>query len=325
MSRTIGWVSGSFLLMALTVYASYQYSTINKKDGVIKTQHSQIIRLDDDLFKETQLRMEAEATVMEMGITISQLRDSVAMLQENIAGLKRRVRKQDKTLSALSKKLKNFENDYDILKQEITALSRKEAIDQERIQALELEKEDIRNAMATVEIKREREIVEQTKTQKALLEQKLKEERFRKITRIIDNTRVIYKKVSTQKKRFGKTMKRLKKKNTSWAYTVLEFQLVHDENQVLLDENFIAKIVDSDSGEILSYIENNPNFPDSDKNTKGLKFKFDGNLIELAHYNNQEKTGKNYEVQLFYIDSEGQEHLLRGGIKQFLKGRKLVD
>jgi len=311
--------------MALTVYASYQYSTINKKDGVIKTQHSQIIRLDDDLFKETQLRMEAEATVMEMGITISQLRDSVAMLQENIAGLKRRVRKQDKTLSALSKKLKNFENDYDILKQEITALSRKEAIDQERIQALELEKEDIRNAMATVEIKREREIVEQTKTQKALLEQKLKEERFRKITRIIDNTRVIYKKVSTQKKRFGKTMKRLKKKNTSWAYTVLEFQLVHDENQVLLDENFIAKIVDSDSGEILSYIENNPNFPDSDKNTKGLKFKFDGNLIELAHYNNQEKTGKNYEVQLFYIDSEGQEHLLRGGIKQFLKGRKLVD
>lgn len=324
MSRTIAWVSGSFLLMALTVYASYQYNTINKKEGVIKTQHQEIVRLDDDLFKETQLRMTAEATVMDLEGKVRELRDSVSFLQENIASLKKKVKKQGRTLRALSKKLKNFENDYDILKQEIAALSRKDNIDKERIQELELEKETLRNEIATVEIKREREQKAQQKAEKVLLEQKMKEERLRQTTRIIDNTRVVYKKVSTQKARFGKTMKKLRKKNTSWAYTILEFQLTHDETPVLLDEQFIAKIIDSDSGEILSYIENNPNFPESDKDAKGIKFKFDGNLIELAHYNNQEKTGKNYEVQLFYIDSEGQEHLLRGGIKQFLKDRKLV-
>lgn len=324
MSKTIAWVSGSFLLMAVTVYASYQYSTINKKDVVIDTQKSEIIRLDDDLFKETQLRMDAEARVMDLEGTVSILRDSIVMLEDKISSLKRKVRKQDKTLKALSNKLKNFENDYDILKQEIAALSRKEEVDMQQIQNLELEKEKLRNEMATVQIKREKEIVQQEKTQAALLQEKMKEERLRKTTRIIDNTRVVYQKVSTQKERFGKTMKKLKKKNTAWAYTVLEFQLIHDENQMILDEQFIAKIVNSETGEILSYIENNPNFPESDKDAKGLKFKFDGNLIELAHYNNQEKTGSDYEVQLFYIDSEGQEHLLRGGIKQFLKGRKLV-
>ncbi|MFK7807702.1 MAG: hypothetical protein AB8F74_07895 [Saprospiraceae bacterium] len=324
MSRTIAWVSGSFLIMALTVFASYQYSTLNKKEGVIKTQHTEIVRLDDDLFKETQLRMAAETKVMDLEGKIIELRDSVALLQDNIVSLKRKVRKQEKTLRALSKKLKSFENDYDILKQEIAALSRKETIDMERIQELELEKETLRNEIATVEIKREREEEKQQKVEASLLEQKMKEERLRQITKIIDNTRVVYQTVSTQKKRFGKTMKKLKRKNTAWAYTVLEFKLIHDEHQLLLDEKFIAKIIDSDTGEVLSYIENNPNFPDSDKDAKGIKFKFDGNLIELAHYNNQEKTGENYEVQLFYIDSEGQEHMLRGGKKQFLKNRRLV-
>ncbi len=119
-------------------------------------------------------------------------------------------------------------------------------------------------------------------------------------------------------------MKKLKKQNTAWEFTVLEFQLIHDDHRLLLDEKFIAKIVDSENGEILSYIENNPNFPKSNTDAKGIKFKFDGNLLELAHYNNQQKTGSNYEVQLFYIDDDGQEHLLRGGIKQFLKDRKLV-
>ena len=324
MSRTITWVSGSFLLMALTVYATYQNSTINKKETVIKTQHAQIVRLDEDLFNETQLRMDAEAKVMDLQNKVDELRDSVAFLQDHIVSLKRKIKKQKKTIASLSKKLKNFENDYDLLKQEVAALHRKEELDLARIHELEQQKKQLRQQMAQAEIQKEKKHKEQLKTQQQLLKQKLKEERLARIANIIDNTRVVYQRISTQKSRFGKTMKKLKKKNTAWAYTVLEFQLMHDDHKLLLDEQFIAKIVNSDTGEILSYIENNPNFPNSNKDSKGVKFSFDGNLVEIAHFNNQAKNGENYEVQLYYIDSEGQEHLLRGGVKQFLKKRKLV-
>jgi uncharacterized coiled-coil protein SlyX len=324
MNRTIAWVSGSFALMALTVYASYQYSTINKKEVVIEKQQTEIKQLDEDLSKETQLRMDAETRVMDLESTVRSLRDSIVMLKDNIAKLENKVNKQDKTLKALSQKLKSIENDYDLLKQEISTLSKKDKLDKNRIQELELDKEKLRNEMASVQIQREREQEEQARLENSLLKERLKEERLSLVSNIIDNTRVVYKNISTQKERFGKTMKKLKKKNSSWVYTVLEFQLVHDEHQLILDEQFIAKIVNTETGETLPYIESNPNFPDSDKNTKGIKFKFDGNLIELAHYNNQEKTGNDYEVQLFYIDAEGQEHLLRGGIKPFLKDRKLV-
>ena len=108
MSRTIAWVSGSFLFMALTVYASYQYNTINKKEGVIKTQKSEIIRLDDDLFEETQLRMAAEAENIALGSTITVLRDSVALLKDNIYRLKKKVWKQDKDAEVFVEKTQKF-------------------------------------------------------------------------------------------------------------------------------------------------------------------------------------------------------------------------
>ena len=324
MTRTIAWVAGSLTIMALAVFASYQYNTLNKKETVIKTQKTEINRLDDELFNETQLRMQAETKVLDLEAKVAELRDSVVMLQDNIKRLNRKIRKQNKTLKALSDKLHNFENDYDLLKQEIAALSRKEQLDKERIQALEVEKTQLRDQMTQAAVKQEQEQQQQIRNQAELLRQKVKEEKLKRTANILNNTRVVYQRISTQKSRYGKTMKKLKKTNTAWAYTLMEFQLIHDEHQLLLDEQFIAKIVNAQTGEILSYIENNPNFPESDKDAKGIKFKFDGNLVELAHYNNQEKTGENYEVQLFYIDDEGQEHLLRGGIKQFLKDRKLV-
>ena len=90
------------------------------------------------------------------------------------------------------------------------------------------------------------------------------------------------------------------------------------------NENFIVKIVNSDTQEILSYIESNPNFPESDKDSKGVNFQYDGNLIEIAYYNNQPKEGKNYEAQLFYIDENGKEYLLRHGIKQIIQNRRPI-
>ncbi len=110
--------SGSVLLMALTVFASYQYNTLNKKELEIKGHKSEIVRLDDNLFNETQLRITAESRIVELEAKIVELRDSVSLLQDNIKSLKRKIRKQGKTLKALSAKLK-------ILKTTTTSSSRR--------------------------------------------------------------------------------------------------------------------------------------------------------------------------------------------------------
>jgi len=99
--------------------------------------------------------------------------------------------------------------------------------------------------------------------------------------------------------------------------------MVHNDLRLLLDESFMVKIVNSDTHEILSYIESNPNFPESDIDTKGMKFKYDGNLVEVAYYNNQDRIGKNYEVQIFYVTDDGEEYLMQNGAKPFIIGGKV--
>ena len=109
----------------------------------------------------------------------------------------------------------------------------------------------------------------------------------------------------------------------SQKYTVVEFFLEHEDLKLLLDEQFLVKIVNSKSGDVLSYIESNPNFPDSEIDSKGVEFKFDGNMLEISYFNNQKKSGDNYEIQIFYL-SNGEEYLLLEGSKPFLKDRKVL-
>ena len=104
----------------------------------------------------------------------------------------------------------------------------------------------------------------------------------------------------------------------------MEFTLINEDVRALLDEHFKVKIVNSDTQEILSFIESNPNFPKSSKDSKGLHFNYDGNLVEVAYYNNQAKKGDNFEIQVSYISDDGKEHLLRHGVKKFIEDRKVI-
>ncbi len=84
----------------------------------------------------------------------------------------------------------------------------------------------------------------------------------------------------------------------------------------------VLKIIDMDTNQILSYVESNPNFPDNQLKIDGLQFKFDGNMIEIVHFNNEKKESKNYELQLYYIDEDGEETMLMDGAKQIVKDGK---
>ncbi len=324
MYKTLIAVAGSFLIIGLAGFSTYQHNSINTKDKTIVNQIGEIDYLQTTLEEETNMRILAEEKVAEYELKIIELRDSVMQLESTVRRLRRKIGKQDKTLKALSKKLKKFEQSYSSLKMEIAELARKDQIDQQRINQLEMEKAEMRQTVTRIERAKVEVAEEKQKAEQDLMAKEMEEARLKRIQNITDNTRVVYQNVAIQKKRFGKNISKIGKKNSKWAYTLLEFQLIHDDHQLLLDENFIAKVVNSDTHEILSYVEANPNFPESNRDNKGITFKFDGNLVEVAHYNNQPKTGKNFEVQIFYVDTNGQEHLLRGGIRQFIKDRKVV-
>ena len=51
---------------------------------------------------------------------------------------------------------------------------------------------------------------------------------------------------------------------------------------------------------------------------------FDGKNSNISYYNDHQKTGQNYEVQVFYLDHSGKEYLLRHGTKQFVKNGKMM-
>ncbi len=324
MSRTLLAALGSVIIISLAAFSTHQSNTIDTRDKTIVHQIGEIEYLQNTLEEETNLRIAAEELNFTYESTIELLRDSVAQLESTARRLRRKISKQDKTLKSLSKKLKSIEQSYNAVKLEISDLARQDQLDQQRINQLEAEKVEMRQTISKIERTKEKIDAEKQKVEQDLMATQMEEARLARIGNIIDNTRVVYQNVSLQKKRFGKKITKIGKRNTKWAYTQLNFQLIHDNHQLLLDEKFIAKIVNTDTNEILSYVESNPNFPDSDKDSKGVHFSYDGNSIEITHFNNQKKNGKNFEVQIFYVDSTGQEHLLRGGIKEFIKDRKLA-
>ena len=98
----------------------------------------------------------------------------------------------------------------------------------------------------------------------------------------------------------------------------------HNQPKTILDKEFVLKIVDMDHQNNVPYIESNPAFPKGMGDDKGISYYFDGNLVEVLHYNNQPKTGKNYEIQVFFKSEDEEEYLLLDGVKQFIQDGSVI-
>jgi len=323
MSKLVPAILVTLLITGMSIFSLFQSSKIQNQGSTINEQGKEIDFLEVSLKTEEEENSILVADNMLLRETLFILRDSVALLESKILSLKSTIRKQNKTIKSIKAKLKDIENQYESIKIEIAQLVRKDEVDKNLIASLEADKADLRQELAQLSIQKEQEVVSRQETEAELLDRQVSEARFKRITSLVNNTRVKFNKVSLSKKRFGKSIGKIKKENSKWKYTVIEFFLEHDDLKLLLDEQFLVKVVNSDTGEVLSYIESNPNFPDSEIDSKGVKFKFDGNMIELSYFNNQQKTGDNYEVQIFYL-SEGEEYLLLNGAKPFIKDRKVI-
>ena len=122
----------------------------------------------------------------------------------------------------------------------------------------------------------------------------------------------------------GKPVTRLISEGKNWKVTDIDFFMNHENNKMLLDEQFLVKIVDMDYQEPLNFVEKNPITPKKINQKPGAPFYFDGNLVEINHINNEPKKGKNFEIQVFYKSDDGEEYLLLDGVKQFIRDGHVV-
>jgi len=226
MTRTLLATLGSIIIIGLAAFSTHQSNTLDDRDKTIVHQIGEIEYLQNTLEEETNLRISAEELNFSYETKIEQLRDSVAQLESTSRKLRRKISKQDKTLKGLSKKLKTIEQSYNALKLEITDLARQDQLDQQRINQLEAEKAEMRQTITSIEKTKQKIDEQKQKVEQDLMATQMEEARLARIGNIIDNTRVVYQNVSLQKKRFGKKIKKIGKKNSKWAYTLLNFQLI---------------------------------------------------------------------------------------------------
>ncbi len=323
MSKLLPAVLVTVLVAGMSIFAYFQSNTIINQGNQIEDQHHEISFLEISLQEEENANSTLRNDNTYLRNKLIVFEDSIITLHKKIKGLKWTIRKQAETIKSINGKLKDIENQYESIKMDIANAARQDLIDKETIASLERDKTELRKEMENLSIQKEQEVVAREETEAELLDRQLSEARFKRITSLVNNTAVRFNKIALSKKRFGKDISKIKNQNSKWKYTFIEFFLDHEDLKLLLDEQFLVKIVNSDTGEVLSYIESNPNFPDSEIDSKGTTFKFDGNMVEVSYFNNQKKDGDNYEIQIYYI-SEGEEYLLLNGAKTFIQNRKVV-
>ena len=323
--KPLAFIFGSAVFLGVSAFSIHQYETINHQSKTIQHQHDKITSLRANYLDNNYLQDELVEENNILKATIVELRDSISDLHAEIFNLQSIIQAQTQKIEQLNNRIDGLQAQYASLKKEISNLSRAETIDKPKIKVLENKKTEIREEIAGLQVKKERTEATKVDVSQELMARQVREARYLRLSSIISNTTVKYDKISMLDKKTGKLLQRLSKNDTKWRHTTLKFYLEHEDLKQIIDERFVVKIVDADNHKILSYIEQNPSFPESSMDTKGASFQFDGNLVELSFYNNTVKSGKNYDLQIYYVDDDGKEYLLTNGARPLVMNRRVLN
>ena len=324
MTKTIAFSIAGLLLIGLGVFSAFQFKKLNTTKTHLSVQLANIQKLEESLAAETEEKGFLSELNYELEEENQKLRVKIDKLQATIRQLRKRVKNQDGVIAQLQEKIKQLENNYANMKQEVAILSRKDVVDTEAIQQIEKQKAVVKSQLVSFEAQKAEMVAAKTIVEREIDDKETSEERFRTIVDVVNNSKVKFQTIYIQKEKAGRPISRLINNGANWKYTGIEFFMEHENPKTLLDKEFVIKIIDLDNQYNLSYIEDNPMFPMSKGDDKGISFYFDGNLVEIKHFNNQPKKGKNYEVQVFYKSDDGEEYLLLDGVKQFIKDGSVI-
>ncbi len=324
MNKLVLGVLGFAILMGSIVVSGKQFKKIEAQNKSIEKQKTEIGYLSENLdlqIKENDA-LEEENFMLEEHTGI--MRDSVMRMQKKLVSYRQNDTKQKRYIALVDKKLANLNKAYTNLKKQMKILAENKEADKKEMQTLINKQSRLLAEMESLKSKKqwgERVNTKPSKIQKNLNE--VTPTTKGTLDQSMIGTRVDILNIELRKKLFGKSLKRIKK-GDDWRYSIVKINMNHPQLTALIDKNFKLKIVDLDKNKILSYVESNPNFPNSSLDSKGIGFNYEGKPIELVYYNKDVKESKNFALQFMFVDNAGKEHIIPGASRQIVKDGKVL-
>ncbi len=315
------------LLLLFFVFGAYQWSQSSSKSNIIKNKDLEIANLTQSLEDETSSKEEAmekseelELANQQLEVEKEELNQEIKRLKKEIKDLKLRIKTQRETIEGIRADIKSKEERIEALKGEIAGLNKKKASDRALIKKLEAERKTLTKDISALQVDNTKVLAEKDDLVNQMMDKQEEEEIYKEKMEIIENTQVTFQIVAPRSTKEGKEVKRIKKNN--WNHTFVELSMYHENASLIQNENFLLKIVDSNTRTPLVIQEVNPKFPDSENNS-AIPFTFTENPVKLAHTNTQQDKSQNYEVHVYYV-VEGKEFLLKWGTVRLSHNGKFV-
>lgn len=304
--------------------------TISQQDKIL-TQAQRLIDYEHRINTLEVMLSEANANTQELKAENEALRyenlhllDSIAVLNFNMAELQVKMKGHEATLKGIQEEMALKEGKIRELSTELfrlrfaksTEVAEKQQDVQQEIEATEQQLRQLSD------LQKDEENLQQH-TEENLIAEEIKRKQFQQLESILKSTTITYHSVECRKKRASAPLSRMDEDGTNWIFTNLAFDLNNPNLESLSEEYFRVKIVNTDTGEELPYLESNPGFEDNTGETLGFTFQWRKNPVNIVYINMQVKNGTNYDARIYYV-SEEKEYLLTNSVKPIIRSGKVV-
>lgn len=317
------WVAGALLAVSLIAFTFSQQDKIREQAEQLLQFENKITSLEALLETETAANQALRTETETLKIENAALRDSIQLLEKQVGSLQHKLRQHIATLKGIQSELAKKEVELQRLRSQLADALAKGKSAEDRAEKLQADIQAVEQQKTSlVEMKKEEE-KEETDAEQDLLKTEMEMQRTQKIEAVINNTQVAWKTIECSKTRSGNNIKKLEDDGSNWIYTSVQFDMDNENQQLLAEEYFVMRIINTDTGEELPYLESNPAFANSAGETKGFAFQWNGNPTKVVYINMQAKTGENYDLKIYFLSDE-KEYLLKNSVKPLLRSGKVV-
>lgn len=324
MSKSLAIFLTTLSILSLTGFGAVQYRNVKIAEETNKKLEFDKDRLEKSLsLADSEIGSLTDENI-ELKERIVILRDSIADFQRQIKSLKSKLYASSQASKKMEADMESLRKKYFDIQTEIENLKKSGDAKEEYISQLEVTQTQLQvenDSIYKTNVITQQELIQASDDLVAL---EMKQMRKQDLLEVLEFTNIYFDNITIKKAERGPSQKKIKKDGRAWNYTLIDLSLQHDNIHQLIDETFIVKIIDIDNDMELSFVESNPAFPESPIDHKGLSFQFDGMPLNLKFHNNEDKMGKNYALQLYYVQ-DGEEHRLKNGYKQFIVNGKILE
>jgi hypothetical protein len=322
-SKYIRYGAWSVLAVTMIAYLMIRQESVQNQAERLLQMNQYSVQLEE---RNISLEMEKTRLADENLALMAEnerLRDTVAMLRSELQSLhllfsdqKAQITSFEKQMTANKIKIQKLQSEIQRLKGDSPEVV---AQKKDKVQQIMAAQEKI----IVLETQRENSFKDLGNTESTMVLKELEEMRVKQIDQIRNMTTINYRLVECKQTRSGKPISQLQDDGTNWVFTTLTFDMQNPEPGRLKEETFRIKLIDTDTGMELPYLESNPAFSKSRLETKGFTFNYVENPVKSLYINLQAKQGRNYSARLYYVNDD-QEYLVAGSEVKVIVDGKVV-